>query len=349
MGAKALLGPTLDAVEDAAVVVTGGIITAAGRREDVELANDLDIIDLPGTTFLPGFIDAHVHIGFYEPATVLAGGVTTVRDLGWPPRDIFSLARRSKELEFDGPVINAAGAMLTAPGGYPTTSTWAPEGTGLEISGSTEARDAVEHMVRSGASVIKVALNPPAGPTLDADTLGHVVEAAHDNRLRVTGHVHGLEELDKALDAGLDELAHMLMGLDVIPPSTIERMVDRGLTVVPTLAIRRDKELEVALTNLRNFTRSGGRVVYGTDLGNTGSSPGIDLREVQLMAEAGMSTVAILHSATVGAADWMNLSSTGVLEAGRDADIIGFAGDPLDGVSSLGEPRTVVKKGRRVL
>ena len=35
---------------------------------------------------------------------------------------------------FDGPLIRAAGPMLTAPGGYPTQAAWAPEGTGLEVA-----------------------------------------------------------------------------------------------------------------------------------------------------------------------------------------------------------------------
>jgi imidazolonepropionase-like amidohydrolase len=125
-------------------------------------------------------------------------------------------------------------------------------------------------------------------------------------------------------------------------------MVERGMVVVPTLAIRSPEELEVALANLRAFTQSGGRAIYGTDLGNSGTSPGIDQHELRLMASAGMSPMDVLRSATVAAAEWLNLSSTGSLECGRDADIIVLGRDPLDRLKAVADVKMVFRKGRRV-
>src|SRR3712207_8677447 len=81
---------------------------------------------------MPGFVDAHVHIGCADAGEVLRRGVTTVRDLGWPPERIFDVARASASPSFDGPLVLAAGPILTAPGGYPTPAAWAPRGTGRE-------------------------------------------------------------------------------------------------------------------------------------------------------------------------------------------------------------------------
>jgi imidazolonepropionase-like amidohydrolase len=332
---------------DAVVVAEEGKITSVGPRRELASPSGAEVIDATGMTVLPGFIDAHVHIGFYPPSTVLAGGVTGARDLGWPPEEIFPLAAESQRASFEGPSILPAGAMLTAPGGYPTRASWAPARTGLEVEGPGEANSAVERMLGAGATVIKVALNPPAGPTFDVATLAEIVRAAHAHGVKVTGHVHGLAELTKALDAAVDELAHMLMGLESIDSATIERMVDQDMTVIPTLAIRSGRELDVAVENVRNFRSAGGRVIYGTDLGNAGTTPGIDNNEVALMAAAGMTPAEIINSATVSSATWLQLSSTGNLEPGRDADVIAVRGDPLRDLGALGKVEIVFRRGRR--
>ncbi|MEA2498039.1 MAG: hypothetical protein QOH26_444, partial [Actinomycetota bacterium] len=295
----ALVGDDLTTLDDPIVFVEGSTITAIGaasehRPEDVT-------IDCRGLTLMPGFIDAHVHIGFARPEDVLQGGVTTVRDLGWPLDRIGPLCEASEAPDFPGPTIIAAGQMLTAPGGYPTKAGWAPPGTGLEVSGPAIAEAAVEKQVAAGAVIVKVALNPPAGPTLPLDTLRAIVDAAHARDLRVTGHVHGLDELHKALDAEMDELAHMLMSSDRIPEETIGRMVAQEMAVVPTLSIRSGLDRRKAIENLHRFAAAGGLIVYGTDLGNAGPKPGIDRREVKAMAAAGLSATDIVRSATVDA------------------------------------------------
>jgi len=91
-----------------------------------------------------------VHIRLADPAEVLAGGVTAVRDLAWVPQEIFPLADASELPSFTGPLIRAVGPMLTAPGGYPTTEGWAPPGTGRELAGPEDAAAAVIELAASG-------------------------------------------------------------------------------------------------------------------------------------------------------------------------------------------------------
>ena len=330
--ATALLGPDLTPIKDAVVVIDGERIVAAGTAGEIEIPVGAAIVDGGGTTLLPGFIDAHVHIGFYEPAHVLNGGVTTVRDLGWPPEQIDELIAASVR---SGPTIIAAGPMLTAPGGYPSRAAWAPPGTAREIIDIDDARSAVAEIVGDGRAVVKVALNPPVGPVLDPATLSAIVGEAHERGSRVTGHIYGLAELHKAIDAGVDELAHMLMSDEVIPPRTIERMVEADMTIVPTLSVFSGSALQTAIANLRAFLEAGGRAIYGTDLGNEGPLPGIDAREVRAMAQAGMSGQDIIRSATVASARWLALESTGVIAAGYYADLVSVNGDPLEDPACL--------------
>ena len=340
---RALVGEQLRVVDDPIVVVQDGHISAIGSGEPA--LEDASSIDLGQVLLLPGFIDTHVHIGFYEPAEVLQGGVTTVRDLAWPPDEIFDLAARSLSASFEGPTILAAGPMLTVEGGYPMRAAWAPEGTGHPLSDPAQVEVVIAGLVQRGAVVIKVALNPPVGPTFDARLLRTIVAAAHQAGLRVTGHIYGLDELNKALDAGIDELAHMLMSPEKIPAATIARMVEQDLVVVPTLSIFYGGDQTVAIENLRAFVEAGGRVVYGTDLGNEGPKPGIDPREIEALHRAGLDTRAIVASGTVDAATWLDLNDVGVLDPGKRADIIAVAPEALEDPVALADVRFVMRHG----
>jgi imidazolonepropionase-like amidohydrolase len=193
---------------------------------------------------------------------------------------------------------------------------------------------------------VKVALNPPVGPTFDIETLGALVDAAHERGLKVTGHVYGLGELHKALDAGMDELAHMLMSDEVVPDDTIARMVEQDMTVVPTVSIRFGRDRQTTIENLARFRAAGGRVVYGTDLGNEGPLPGIDPLEVSAMSEAGYEPRAIVRSATVDAARWLGLDDRGALAEGRLADIVLFEG-AIESAEDLTRVNAVWRRGIR--
>ena len=347
VGVTALLGPGLEPTEDAVVVIDGGLIAAAGRPDDTPIPDGTEVVTGEGRTLVPGFIDAHVHIGFYDPVAVLHGGVTTVRDLGWPPARIDDLIRASRDDDFAGPAIFAAGPMLTAVGGYPSRAAWAPQGTAREISDIDDARTAATEVADAGYAIVKIALNPPVGPVLDADALRAIVEVAHERGLKVTGHIYGLDELDKALDAGVDELAHMLMSDEAIPEATIERMVSAGIVIVPTLSVFSGPALRTAIANLSAFHQAGGRVVYGTDLGNEGPRPGIEPNEIRAMARAGMSGADIVRSATVAAAEWLGLDTTGMIAPGYDADLVLIDGDPLEDPACLTRVERVWRKGIR--
>jgi imidazolonepropionase-like amidohydrolase len=341
--ATVLTGPKMER-RDVPLHIADGAITSIGGP----MSGEAEIIDASDLTLIPGFIDAHVHIGFYDPLEVLLGGVTTVRDLAWPPDEIFELSKRSRSADFDGPEILAAGPMLTAPGGYPTTAGWAPPGTGRVIADINDAEVAVSEVAEAGGCIVKIALNPPVGPTLDTPTLSAIVESAHARGLKVTGHVFGLDQLTKCLRAGVDELAHALMSEEQIPGSTIEEMVAARMVVVPTFACRFGSDLESAIDNVSRFLAAGGTVIYGTDLGDEGPVPGIDANEITSMARAGMSGFDILRSATHVSAGWLGLDDRGVIEPRKRADVIGVRGDPLDDPAALTSVELVIRQGRVV-
>lgn len=340
---RALVGAELRSLEPGVVSVRAGRIESLGHPGTGD-----ETLDLPGVTLLPGFIDSHVHIGFFAPRAVLAGGVTTVRDLAWPPEDIYPLARASRSVDFDGPEIHCVGPMLTVSGGYPTRAAWAPPGTGAVVGSPAEAGRTVESQAALGAVAIKVALNAEVGPTLELTTLRAICDTAHELGLDVTAHVFGISELAKALEGGVDELAHILMSPERIPDDLVAALVERDVTVVPTLSVFSGRALEIAIDNVARFVATGGRVVYGTDLGNAGPRPGIERLEIEGLVAAGLDARAVIAAATtrVGAP---LAAEKGVLAEGFAADVVGVRGDCLARPTDLCDVAFVMRGGRVVV
>jgi imidazolonepropionase-like amidohydrolase len=330
----AWLGPG-HLVEHAQVVCDGGVVTYAGEATYIGIA-DREIA-LHGF-LMPAVADRHVHIGLSQPAAVLSGGVTAVRDLAWPPEQIFTLAGASEMPTFEGPLIRAAGPMLTAPGGYPTQDGWAPPGTGREVKSPEDATTAVEELAALGAAAIKVSLNGEAGPTPTDAELAAICDAAHAASVPVAAHAQGKGEVERALGAGVDELAHtpwIRLSDDVIQTAATR------LRIVSTLDIlsfgRDTPEIRTALDNLRRFHVAGGTVVYGTDLGNGDIPAGIHTREALLIREAGLEPEEVLETMI-----------RAPLQPDAPADLIALAASPLENLAALDDVRTVIRGGRIV-
>ena len=321
-------------VDDAAVVVRGSRIAYAGPAASAPAADQ----EAVGDWFLmPGAVDHHVHIRLSSPEAVLRGGVTAARDLAWPPDDIFPLVDISQATDFDGPAVAAAGPMITAPGGYPSRAGWCPPGGWVEVRGPEEAARAVDRVAALDPAVIKLALNAEAGPTLSDAELVAACDAAHARGLRVAVHAQGPGQTERALGAGVDELAHCpwteRLSDDVI------RALARRVTITSTLDIhsygRPTPALEVAVDNLARYAEAGGRVRYGTDLGNGPVPPGCHPGEAAHLAAAGL-----------GAGDILTAMTRGPLEEGAPADIVGLGGNPFEDLGALGRVRFVMRGGR---
>lgn len=328
----AWLGPGLT-VRDAAVVCSRGEVIYAGPERGAPAADE----DLWVDGFLmPAPADRHVHIGLVDPAAVLLGGVTAVRDLAWPADAVFSLADASELPTYNGPLVRAAGPMLTGPGGYPTTDRWAPPGTGRELHGPEDARAAVDELAALGATAIKVSLNADDPPTPTDAELAAIVDAARERGIPVTVHVQGRGQVERALGAGVDELAHTPW-TERLSDGIIESLA-KTTRIVSTLDIHSfgldTPGIRTALDNLRRFHAAGGRVLYGTDLGNGQIPPGVHAREAMLMHEAGLTREEVLGAMI-----------RGPLEPGAPADIVAFGRNPLEELDALNALRLVVRAG----
>ena len=329
------------AVPGQTVVAAGGLIEWVGPAATVLPPPGAVMVDGSGATLLPGFVDAHVHLGFYPPPQVLAGGLTTVRDLGWPPGRLAALAEEAAAPWSASPRLLAAGQIVTVPGGYPTRAPWAPPGTARPVSGVAEAVRAVAELAAAGAAVIKVALDDRVGPTLPAAVLAALVRAAAEHGLGVTAHVGTAAEAAKALVAGVGELAHWPFDPSPLPDPLVDALAE-SVVAVPTLHI---DPSPARRAGVRRFLGRGGRVVYGTDLGNQGPPPGVDVEELRLLVETGLRPGQALAAATSLAAAHLGLAGTGRVAPGARADLLLVDGDPLEDLTALERVLLVTRDG----
>jgi imidazolonepropionase-like amidohydrolase len=333
--ARAWLGRSETPRSNLAVVAERDSITYVGSIADAPDADERIVFD---GVLMPAVADRHVHIRLADPGAVLAGGVAAVRDLAWVPDEIFALADASELPTFNGPLIRAAGPMLTARGGYPTADRWAPAGTGLELQGPEHAARVVAELAGRGAAAIKVAMNADAGPTPSDAELAAIVDAARPFGIPVTAHVQGPGQAERAVGAGVDEFAHTPWTERL--PDELLGFAARATRIVSTLDMLSygeiTSELRVACDNLVRFRAAGGTVVYGTDLGNGPIPAGIDVREALLLHEA-------VRMPTEDVLDAMTATR---IEVGAPADLIALGEDPLTGMEAFGDVRLVVRAGR---
>ncbi len=230
---------------------------------------------------LPPLIDHHVHAHLIDLAALPGHGIAAAVDLGGDPA---ALARRGHA---DMPSLAYAGAFLTVPGGYPSTRPWAPAAAVrlLDRDSPSAVETAVDEQAAFGAAVVKVALNADAGPVPDARLLGAIVAAARLRGMPVVAHVEGAGMARLALDAGVDVLAHAVFS-EVLEAGLLERAA-ADQTWISTLGVHEGDDAQRARANAAAFVAAGGRLLYGTDLGNGDQRPGIGVRELQLLDAAG--------------------------------------------------------------
>jgi len=338
-------GTGAEPLEDAAIVIQDGNITAVGFRENVAFPADAHIIELQDATILPGLINSHVH-NAYEPFLLekwAQAGITTVRDLGakFPFFRFSARDQNNKDPKFA--TVISAGPLITVPGGYPIVGNNFPS---LAVTNPDHARREVAQLIMDGADVIKIVIESSGGlPTLSLETASAIVETAHQWDVPVTVHLTSLKDLKLALDAGVDAIAHIVPD-EQIPADVLEQMVVNNVYWVPTL----EPFGGHGAGNLGSFIALGGSIALGND---GGLLPGIELgmpmREIEMMQAAGMSPMEIIVAATRNAAYICNLEDRlGTLEVGKTADILVVNGDPLINLQTMTDVRLVIHQGRLI-
>jgi imidazolonepropionase-like amidohydrolase len=349
----ALVGGTLidgrggEPLKNAVILIYGERIEKVGTAGDFKIPDDSRILDVSGSTILPGFINTHVHNGFVKEnlKAWAAGGVTTVRDESLGNRPIEESLSLRENLKDDPSYARliSAGRIIAVPGGYGSLIVNSPE----------EARRAVLDELALGIDQIKVALEDGYdGETglakLTPEELSVIVETAHEAGIKVSGHITESAYIPAMLDAGVDDIAHS--AYDPIPNNILQRMVADDVILIPTFTVFRNygASLDGCVLNLKHFVEFGGMVALGNDYGGGPGDfeLGIPMFEIETMSSAGMTSMQIILAGTSNAAIVVGLEDQiGTLESGKIADILVVGGNPLVDLNRLTDIRYVVHYG----
>ena len=250
----------------AVVVVEDDRIAAAGPN--LSAPAGAKVIDLPGTTLMPGMIEGHSHLFLHpynetlwddqvlhEPLALrtaravvqaertLDAGFTTERDLGTEGAGFadVGLKKAIDQGIVPGPRLLVATKAIVARGAYgpkgfePGVSV--PQGA-QEVAGVDEIIRAVRDQVAAGADIIKFYADyhwgkgEPTRPTLSQAELETGVAAAHDAGRLVAVHATTAEGMRRAILAGADTIEHGYGGTAEV----FNLMHDRGTALCPTIA-----------------------------------------------------------------------------------------------------------------
>ena len=303
----------------------------------------------------------------------LMAGFTTIRDVG--SEDFIDVALRNaiRAGTVPGPRMLVAVHALGARGGHCDRTGFPYQLFGPELgvadgiaSGPDAFRDAVRFQVKYGADVIKVCATGGVLSLADEvdtaqvtqDEMNAIVDEAHRLRKRTAAHAHGAEGAKVAIRAGIDSIEHG----SFLDDEALRMMKERGTYLVPTLmageyvagkaaerhyppeiAAKAQAALAARSATFRRALQAGVKIAFGTD--SAVSPHGLNAQEFGLMVGLGMTPAAALRTAPTAAALLGLDKTTGTLEAGKEADVIAVAGDPLADIKATEKVVFVMRGG----
>jgi imidazolonepropionase-like amidohydrolase len=318
--------------------------------------------------------------GVRNARDTLRAGFTTVRDVGTFRAFVDVALRDAIEAGWlPGPRMRVAGGYLTCSGGGGDITGLAtdvdavlPRDLRIGVADTVdEARRAVRRLVGGGADFIKVIATgavmtegtTPGAPELTQEQLDVIVEEAALLGVDVAAHAHGAEGIKRAVRAGVRSIEHgSLMDDEAIAMMAESRTFlvadvycgdyinEQGLLHGWSPNVMRKND-ETTVTQREGFAacvKAGVRIAFGTD---SGIYPhGWNARQFAYQVRYGQSPLEAIRSATTGAAELLRMEDhVGRVTAGRFADLVGVAGDPLEDVRLLEDVRFVMKAGEVVL
>lgn len=249
------------------VVVDGERIVAVGDRSVIPAG--AKVIELPGRTLMPGFINCHEHplmyaddyqnahlqassaykalMGLAALQRQLLAGWTTVRVMG--DADVF-YANQDIRKTVDGgvfiaPRLTGAGHYLSITGGGGDVNYISPEqhviADGLVVDGPEEVRKAVREEIKFGSDWIKLLVtgayqsvgDDPRNVAFSPEELRAAVEEANRHGVPVAAHAHAADGIKQAVAAGVRSIEHGTF----IDDEGIRMMAEKGTFLVPTIYV----------------------------------------------------------------------------------------------------------------
>lgn len=374
-------GRIFDAV---ATKAYGGTLVIEDNRIKAVLSPDstnwpqgADVVDVTGSTLMPGLIDLHTHVTYPDSDMdvdaqsstadgalrgarnlrwMLESGITSVRDLNGIGDAPYVLANWAADNAIPSPRVFTAGHLITGTGGHAAERPMTPTriNFAIEADGADAWRAAVRRVFKDGASVIKLASH------FNQAEVDAAVDEAHLLGLKVTCDCETLYT-EMAVKAGIDMIEHPLPRTD----QTISLMAKSKVAAVPTLQVYQNvidrsggfygsTSRRFKMTSQGNFDtfkkmKAAGIVMgVGTDtIGDANRmTPNIYITELKWFVKGGYSTVDALKAATIVNARLLDMDDQlGSLEPGKLADILVVKGNPDENLDDLNKVDLVIRDG----
>lgn len=364
------------------ILVENGRISAIGVN--LTPPAGADVIDLSGSSVLPGLVDAHNHLALtykQDPESnvyyltyvldstalraiqavsngmqMLSAGFTVVRDLGNNGNYADTALRVAIEQGWvPGPTIVNSGIIIGGMGGqFSPTPEMAKDHNivypeYLDADTHDEIVKAVRQNILFGAKVIKVCVDCKPYPYTVDDLKTFVQEAANAG-LKVAGHVQTKVGALRAIEAGFWSLEHSGPLDDEVHKLMAKKGVWRVGTETPFTAYRGTKEaFDRTVTGMKNAWANGVKMAFSTDADYY--IPGMTRGDVVInfllsWKASGIPAKDVLKIMTTNGYEVCDLAARrGPIKVGLPADMIAVAGNPLEDLDALRHVQFVMKDG----
>jgi imidazolonepropionase-like amidohydrolase len=365
VGGRVLPG-TADPIEDATVLITDGVIRAVGVG--IAIPDGVETIDVSGQWVLPGFVEAHAHVGVHEEgegpagqdtnemtdpngarlraldainptergfADALAGGVTTVvvKPGSGNPIGGQTVAIKTWGRIVDEMIVKSPTSVKSALGENPKRV----YGEKKQLPSTRQGVAAVIRDAFGKAQDYRAKRDAAAskGDPFDRDPTSEVLVRVLDGELPWCQHTHRADDIATAIRLA-DEFGYRLIVNHATEGFLLaDVLAERQIPCIvgPLFTTRSKVELrERTLANPGRLANAGVLVALTTD------HPVVPINflvhQATLAVKEGMSRDDALRSLTVNPAQMMGLADrVGALEVGRDGDVVIWDGDPLDVMS----------------
>jgi len=262
-----------------------------------------------------------------------------------------------------GPRMKVSGKVVCMTGGHG----WGPGGR--EADGPDEVRKAAREQLKAGADVIKVMATggvmtfgvEPGAQQFSYEEMRAAVEEAEKTGKLTATHAQGTAGIKAAVRAGIDSIEHGFF----LDEEAIEMMLERGTHFVPTLAalyhiieagpdagipafmIEKSKRcFDAQMDSFERARAAGVPIAAGNDGGTPYNTSDNLASELERLVACGMTPEQALLAGTRTASRLLRMEQEiGNIEAGKLADLVVLAADPLQDIRHVRNVEMVIKDG----
>ncbi len=382
-GARLITMEGNEVIEDGTIIVNENQIEAIGKMSEVPIPEGTKVVEVAGKTIVPGFVDAHAHIGNFRYGVSpqkhwqyyanVAYGVTSAHDPSSNSEMIFSQSEMVKTGAMVGPRIFSTGTILYGAEGLARTV----------VNNLDDARSAIRRTKAYGAFSVK-SYNQPR-----RDQRQQIIQASREMNVAVVpeGGSNFFMNMSMVMD-GHTSIEHNIPVAPVYQ-DVVALWGASGTSYTPTLIVNfggmageyywyqhaniwenerlltftprdiidtrsrhrtmvPDKEYEIGHIETARACKKLSDAGVKVNVGAHGQIQGLGVHwEMWMLAQGGMTPLEALRSATLNGAMLLGMDSEiGSLKAGKLADLVVLDKNPLDNIQNSNSVVYTMVNGR---